>query len=794
MKSSDILLDGFVPQETDTGDLKIVILRYLKFWYLYLIGLVSFVGLAFLYFQYSVPEYPVSATILINATTNSSEFSQNAVYSDLENYQTVKTVENESQILSSFSLMNLVMKELDFRVSVFKKDNFFRRREVYGGQMPLYVELINYDSLSFFQEDLSVDFEFKLINTDQFELIDENDNAEKFTFGEEIIMPFGSFTVTRGEFFDPTDELSIVFNNPYSIAWRYVGKLEVFVVNKLASILNVSLKDPVPQKGILVLNKLIAVYNREAVRNKNLTAVTTMEFIEEQLAGITSELREIEATEERYKRENKITELSSDAQQYSVNAESYRNQLSSYTIRLEVLKSIEEFIQSQNSGFQTVLSTMEIQDPTLVSLVNQYNDLQSDRDRMLRTAQPGSPLVKNLDEQILSVKRGLLENLRSIKESIEISRKNFMARANQFDLQSSRVPEIERQLVEITREKITKQEHYNYLIAKREEAALSLAATTVSNSRIIDPAMAGNKPASPNKPLILIFAIFIGFGIPFGYVLAKFKLNDKILSKNDIISKSNLSILGEIFHNRGKEIKVIGDAKKTAMAEHFRLIRTNIQFALPLVNKKVILITSSLPGEGKSFISLNLAISFALTGKKVALCEFDLRKPSMLRNLGLEVDKGISEYIQQPSLEMEDIKINDVSLPDNLTLFGCGKIPTNPSEIMLAPKVIHFLETLKTEFDIILLDTAPVGQVADAYALSRFCDMSIFIMRYNYTPLSSVSFLNDDFKKGKLKNPMILLNDAKDNLNTIYKYGHKYGYYEEDGKVSNKIKTYLTKS
>lgn len=282
--------------------------------------------------------------------------------------------------------------------------------------------------------------------------------------------------------------------------------------------------------------------------------------------------------------------------------------------------------------------------------------------------------------------------------------------------------------------------------------------------------------------------------MPFGFVIGKFKLNDKIMEKEDISAKTNLSILGEIFHKKGKEIIVTGDSKKTAMAEQFRLIRTNVQFALPSLDKKVIMITSGLPAEGKSFISLNLAISFALTGKNVALCEFDLRKPSLLRSLDLKSTIGISDYISDDSIELDDIKTNDKSLPDNLTLFSSGNIPSNPSEIMLAPKVIHFLELMKKEYDVIILDTAPVGQVADGYALSRFVDMSIFVMRYNYTPVSIINLVNNDFRDSKLKNPMIILNGAKDKLNTIYGYGYKYGYYEADKPKSNKAKSYFSKT
>ncbi|WP_158859062.1 GumC family protein [Lunatibacter salilacus] len=779
---TDFLLDGFEPEKTDKKSLKFILLRYLKYWYLYLLGISFSLGLAYLYFMFAVPQYPASTTILINATTRGSDFGQNAVYSELESYQSIKTVENEAEVLASVSLMNLVMKDLDFRVSVFRKDNIFRRLEVYGSQMPLQVSFYDYDSLSFYDSDLDTKFSFKLHNSDSFELINTEGVSQRFVFGDTIRKPFGSFSVTKGEFFDPNDELNIVFENPYSLTGRYASRLDVFVVNKLASVIRVSLTDPVPLKATLVLDKLIEVYNREAVRNKNLTAVTTLEFIEEQLENVRSELRQIEAKEEKYKRDNQITELSENALQYSNNAESFRNQLSSFNIRLEVLESIEKYIFSQDGRFQAVPSTMDIEDPTLNSLVAQYNELQSERERMLRTVQPESPLVQNLNDQITNVRRGLLDNLKSIKGNLEISRNNLLGRVNQLDFQSSRVPEIERQLVEITREKITKQDHYNYLIEKREEAAMSLAATTVSNSRIIDKASASSTPSKPNKLLIVVFALVLGIGVPFGFVVGKYQLTDKILSKEDISSKTSRSILGEIMHKKGKEIKVIGNSKRTALAEQFRSIRTNVQFALPSHDKMVIMVTSGLPGEGKSFIALNLAVSFALTGKSVAICEFDLRRPSLLESVNLSARRGISDYIVDSELQISDISTQDDSICENLTFFGCGTLPENPSEIMMAPKVIHFVEMLKKEYDVIIFDTAPVGQVADAYSLSRFVDLSVFVMRYNYTPVNTVDLLNDDYKDRKLKNPMIILNDAKDLYNSIYGYGYKYGYYEQEDK------------
>lgn len=783
MNTSDILLDGFRPPNGESANLKIVIFKYLKYWYLFALALILALALAFFYLRTAVPQYPVAATILINSTNNSSDYSQNAIYSDLESYQTIKTVENEAEILKSISLMNLAMKELDFRVSIYKKVNRFRRGEIFGDGVPLDVEFTSYDSLAYADDEMLVDFDLIQGNSETYQLQDEEGNITKGKYGEEVSMPFGTFIIEKNDFFNPEDELSITFNNPFSLGPRYAGKLDVFIINKLASVLRLSFDDPVPQRGVIILNKLIDVYNREALRSKNSTAVNTLDLLEDQIYTITREIREIEGQVEAYKRENKITELSSDAERYSFNSNLFQNQLSEVMIKLEVLKSIQDYLINQQDEYEAVPSTLNIDDPTLISLVAQYNELQKERERMLRAAQPGSPLVQSLNQQLASVKRNLLENIKNIKSSIEISRDNMMARARELDQQSGRVPEIERQLLEITRAKETKQAHLDYLNQKREEAVLSLAATTVTNSRIIDPAMAGTTPSKPRTILILGFAIFLGLGIPFGFVFAKYKLNDKINDKADITSRTSIPILGEISHSSEKHPIVVGESVRTALAEQFRLIRTNIQFALLKNERNALLVTSSMGGEGKTFFSINIAIAMAITGKKVAVCEFDFRRPALMDYLGLKTKVGLVDYLLEDNLDLNEIAISPDFLPDGLDVFGCGEIPENPAELMLSPQISVLMKKLKETYDIVILDTAPIGQVSDAFPLVRHVDMSIFIMRYKYTPAGMIDFLNDNVKDSKLKNPLIVLNDAKGSSN----YGYGYGYGNYHG-VSEKIR------
>lgn len=774
MKASDILMDRFQAKDPESTNYKVLFLKYIKYWYWYLFGIILSLALAFIYLQSATKEYPVSTTILI--PTKSTDFTQNAVVSDLENYQSTKIVENEAEVLSSASLMTLAMQQLNFNVSYYTKDNYFRDREIFGAELPIEVTLHEYDSMAFYIKDLNTSFLVHILDENTFELEDGEQRRTRHRLDEAVTKPFGEFSVHRFKSFSYPQTIRIDFQNPMALSGRYSSKLEVRIVNKQASVLRLNLTDPVPQKGVLVLNKLVEIYNQEAVRDKNKTAENTISFIDEQLEELTSEIRKIEQEIEGYKTQNRITQLSTDAQQYVMKSTESEGRLSEITVQLDVLESIENYLLIQETDYKAVPSSLTIQDPTLSNLIGQYNTLQMDRQRMLRTTQPNNPLVINLSEQMQSVRTSILENIKNIKSGIEITRKSLLARTTEFDSRSERIPEIERQLMEISRQQATKQDHYTYLVQKREEAALSLAATNVSTSRTIDPAMAGNSPVKPNKIIVLGAALILGFTFPFGLVFLNYQLRQKILIKNDVNAKTSIPILGEISHHNGRKKFIMTNHDRSPVAEQFRLIRTNLQFSLSSVDNKVILVTSTLSGEGKTFFSLNLGLSLGLIDKKVVICEFDLRKPALLNYLNIKSERGISDLLVDDTISVSDIKIQNPQLPENITLLGCGTIPENPSEILLTDKLGGLIDQLKKEFDIIIIDSAPVGQVADAFSLSKYADITTYVMRYNYTPIDAIDFLIENNKDKKLNNLAVVLNDAKLEMS----YG--YGYYPSDSK------------
>jgi len=368
----------------------------------------------------------------------------------------------------------------------------------------------------------------------------------------------------------------------------------------------------------------------------------------------------------------------------------------------------------------------------------------------------------------------MLENLKNIKGGLVITRNQLRSNLAQNASRIQQVPSMERDLLEINRQQSIKQALYQYLLQKREESALSLAAS-VSISRIIDAPAAGDDPVKPRKPLIFFLAFIVGVGLPFAFVFIKDSFNERVQDFKDVELVTAAPLLGEISHNDTRETLVVTDKSRSLVAELFRHNRANLQLATLGQDNKVILVTSSMAGEGKTFFSLNLASSLALAGKKVVVLDFDLRKSGLTQNLGIPNEKGISNYLASEVSTIDDIIVS-LQTVSGLYAIGSGPIPYNPAELILSPKVSEMIEELRERFDHIVLDTSPVGQVADALSLSPYIDSTIYLMRYNYTFKEQINIIEDIYKNNKLKNLMMVMNDAK-KLKGYGSYG--YGYADE---------------
>jgi tyrosine-protein kinase Etk/Wzc len=776
----------FQPQVSEEINIKALLYHYLRYWYLFAIGVAVAFTLAFLYLRYTTPEYTVKSKILIRDDKKGADMLGGSALGDLDIFKSSKSIDNEIEVLNAISLMERVLTELSLNVTYYKEGRI-KEGEIYGKDVPIKIIIGKLDSLA---SDKSIELHFN--DNNSFSLTDENAEGETITsthkFGQEIQKPYGIFTIvanTNTGSPDAIQTIRIQFQDIHKLATYYSEQqLTIAPVNKDASVLIISMTEPIQEKGKDIINKLVEVYNKEAVEDKNLIASNTIKFIDERLKFLTAELSDVEKDVEQYKRKNELTDVSSEAKLYVERASEYNKQLAEFEIQLDILNSIEKYLSGKGEQYQLVPSTLSIQDPTLIGLISKFNELQLERERMLRTTQPGNLLIQNINDQLANLQVNILENLQNIRRGLTITRDNLKANMASFDSRIQHVPSIERELLEIQRQQGIKQGLYLYLLQKREESAVSLAAA-VASSRVLDPAMSGEMPVKPRKQLIYLIALMLGIGVPFALIFVKILFNDKVRERKEIEQATATPILGEIAHKEQEKALIITQNSRDAVAEMFRHVRTNLQFATIGKENKVILVTSSMGGEGKTFFSINLAASLVLTGKKVVILGFDLRKPRLLQDLGLPDGPGLTNYFISEQVTVDDI-VQPIKTIDGLYVVGSGPIPPNPAELMMSSRVGQLVSILKQCFDHIIIDSAPVGQVTDAYTLASFTDSSIYIVRYNYTYKTQLEIIDDVYKTQKLKHPMIVLNDAKKENHQGYGYGYGYGYEETQKKTWRK--------
>ena len=746
--------------------------KYLKFWYIFIASVIICLALAWLYLQTKTSAYKVNTTLVIQEDKKGEGVLQATAFSDLNMFKQIVTVDNEIAALRSRSLWETVLAQLPLETSYFV-ENTFKSDELYGEDLPIIVEVEKLSKLAFQQELI-----IQTLDENRFQ-IGIADQFRTYKFGQKIRTPDFSLRVLHGpRFSSDTRPVIIRFNNIKNMAERYSSVLlEAIPITKESNTVTLTLVDIIPARSIDILNTLINTYNRENVENKNRLALNTIQFIDKRLQFLGSDLSSNSQEVENFKQANRVTDVTSDAQQSLQNAGEFNRQLSSVDIQRGVVASMESYVNKPGGQYEMVPSTLGLQDPTLSSLTEQYNTLQIERERILRTAEPGNPLVISINEQLAGLKSNISENLRNIKKGLNITRNNLQSNSSKFESQIRSAPSVERGLSERNREHGVKEGLYQYYLQKREETTLSVTATTPT-SRVIDKPNYNSSPVSPKKSFIYMCAFILGLSIPAGAIFLKDFLNTKVQDVSDIEQISGVMILGELSHKENKDSLVISKSSRTTISELFRYIRTNLNYMTESSGNKVMLITSSMKGEGKTFFTINLGATLALVDKKVVLLEFDVRKPDLLKNLNLNSSLGLTNYLKN-ECALDDIIIASPTQP-NLYVIGCGSVPENPAELLMNPRISDLFQELREKFDYVIIDTSPVGAVADAFSLASYADASIYVVRYNYTDKVQLNILKDIFENNKLNNPMIVLNDAKADGFKGYGYGgYGYGFAEQ---------------
>ncbi len=738
--------------------------KYFKYWYVFLIGIIVCLTAAYFYIANSTRFYKVTSTLLIQNDFKGTGILKGTAFSDLEMFHSARTVENEMEVLRSKDLIYQALKNLSLETAYSIQDEF-SKKELYGEVLPVNVIVHDLRDTAYAQK-----LNLKIIDEDSF-VLEHSGEKVKYNYNQLISGPGYLIEVIKGPDFKVNyPEIDIKFQNLHALAEHYsLSALTVLPIVKDANTVVLSLLDSNPQRGIDILNKLIETYNDENVNNKNIVARNTIRFIDQRLNELDDELSVVEQGVEDYKQKNRITSLNADADINLQTSGSYDYELASSQTNLDIIRSLALYLRQDKGDFDIVPSTLGIKDITLSNLINRYNDLVIDRQRLLRNNKAGNPLIENANEQLSALKINLLENLRNVEAGLMVERNNLARKSNQYESIVRNVPVVERGLLELTRDQSVKAGIYQYLLQKREETALSLSAT-VPSSQIIDKPAFNSTPAKPKSTLIYLGALFAGFIFPFSFLYGKEKLNNKVQDVTDVQLIGETRILGELSHKPDNNIVVMGKGRRTTISELFRYIRSNLGYFHNYSSSQVLLVTSGMKGEGKTFFTINLGITLAMIQKKVIIVEFDLRKPDLLKGINMRYEKGLSDYLSTENLDLNQL-IKPSGVSPNLFVLGCGKLPDDPSELLMSDKIDVLFAILREKFDYIIVDTSPVGQVADAFNLAPYADASIYLIRYNFTKKVQLNILEDICENNKLKNLMIVFNDAKKENMKSYGYG-----------------------
>lgn len=786
-------LEPIFKEERKGGDNSIktekLLSTILAYWPVLAVCVVITMLAAYIYLRYTTPRYMSYAKVLIKDEKKSGSMGEGQLLQELGLQTTAANIENEVEIFKSRTLMKKVVDELQLNIHYYAPGRI-KTSEYYYTDLPFrFVPLFDNGNVP-----LRYKYQIK-INDDKGFTITDKKNSWSGTWGDTVNLPIGPVVIKdRRKLANPAyelDECSIEIKATEYQAIKTLRQLDVDPVNK-ASILQLSVSDVLPQRGEDVLNELIKAYLQANIDDRNKTLDATVEFIDERLKGVTYELSGIEKNIEQFKSSRKLTDLSEQSKMLLNYTSEYARQLTDKEVKLSVVESLEQYLNDDRNKDRIVPSSLLVEDDAAMNAMKSYNDLQLKKAALLMTSTEDNPFVVNLDRQLENIREDMVRSLAAMKQAVKVSIKELESRAGFVDAQIRRVPEEERIYLEYSRQQNIKQELYLFLLKKREESAISKS-STVANARIVDPAKSDTVPYAPKPMRIYLAAFALGLILPGLWIFIKEVFNVKISGKEDIRALTAMGIIAEIGHSDTGEEIVVFKESKTVIAEQFRALRTNMQFLLAGEDEKVILMTSSMSGEGKSFVALNLAVTLALSGEKVALLELDLRKPKISEALELKNSKGFTQYIIGQA-ELTEI-IQPSGVVPSLHIMPSGAVPPNPSELLSSKKLNELFDTLKKEYDYIVVDSAPVGLVTDAQLLSKYSDTVLYVCRMNYTYKEQLRNADELMRSGKMQKMNLVVNDMKAK-GGVYGYGYgSYGadYFEDSkdkgviGKLKNKL-------
>ncbi len=760
-------------------NLKEILQKYLRFWPWFLLGVIVLLFAAFVYLRYETPLYRSTATIIVKDDDSQGKGQFNALV-DIGMISSLGTssIENEIGIIKSRQLMIDVVRALNLNISLYQTGQIKTSEAYPNGVFGIEILQIDDNLLTktpYFYRNFIIESNGEIID-----LKDLEGNTMFTTISGEIVnIGFADIVITQ-RFESNENQHSVVFNTIESVAARFRNRLEVNLIDRNSSIIELGLVDAVPLKAEDILNQVILEYNRQAIDDKNLIAQSTAEFIDERLVIINDELESVESGKEEFKTENSVIDIQTESSIFINTASEYNKRKQEVQTQFELVNSLLSYIENDEKT-NLLPANLGISETGVNAVIGEYNSLVLTRNRVLSGSTERNPTVIALNSQIGQIKDNVIITLKRVKNNLRISLQEVNRQTRLIGSQIASVPEKERLYRGIERQQNIKEQLFIYLLQKREENSLNLA-VTAPKAKVVDTAYTYGGPISPNKRIIYLGAGIIGLLIPFISIYIRALLQTKIKSRDDLdkIIKGKIPIVGELPSiPKGESDIIVAENDRSQLAEACRILMSNLQFVLDKKQKDKalrIIVTSTIKGEGKTFTATNLAITLANLDKKVVLLGADLRNPQLQRyDRTLKRMDGVSDYLSKQNDNLESLVIKS-SFHQKLNVIPSGSIPPNPAELWRSDRAKFMLDELSRVYDYIILDTAPTMLVADTTIMQSFSDLTLFTVRAGFTHKGIVEFVLDAVKEERLKNVAVMLNDVRINNYYGYGYGYSYGY------------------
>ena len=775
-------LNQFSEEHFDESiSIRAVVEKYMIHLKWFILSILVFGVLAFLKVRYETPKYNVKASILIkeqergNSITDLSGFEDMGLFGMGNN-----NLQNEMQILSSRFLMISVVKELRLNYRFFIEDSPYDRE-----QYPNFPIIVHIKSDSSTIDRIATSFKILVKSKNKFEFFESEGNSIGIkSFGEDFYAELGNelnsdkrkINITLNENFNSNitgKNIKVFINSIDNVVSGFMGKLTIEPVDeRMSEVINLSIDETVKEKGIALINNLIDQYNADAINDKNEVAKATTKFLDSRIELISTELGAIETTAEQFKTKNRMVDANAGAQIFLQSSSVNESELIAANTQLQLTNFMLDKLNNTDPG-ELLPGNIGLSDPSVISMIGDYNNLVLQRKRILKSSSKINPIIVNIDSQLGVLKSNLTGSLNTLSSSLQIQIAALRKQSGRISSRIASVPKNEREFKDIVRQQEVKNALYLFLLQKREESILSNA-VNVDKAKVIDQAYSNGIPVSPKKMMNYLGAIILGFLIPFLIIYIKDLMDTKVHDEKDI-KRLKIPYLGDVPFSVSKKNLYISDVDDSNIAEAFRYIRTNINFMLDSKDMgKTVFVTSTQSKEGKTFTAINLASSLAISGKKTLLLAMDLRAPKISKYLNLEDKIGVTNFVKNSDLHVNDIIDKDTKF-ENLNLINSGDIPPNPVELLMSKRIKEIFAYVKDKYEYIIVDTAPVGMVTDTIQISKYADATIYVIKANYLDKRMLHIPERLHIENKLENMAILINGS-DHSKGAYGYGYGYGY------------------